>query len=473
MENFKDNKKSAINNGLLTVNQTKPHNKDAEVAVLGAMLLDPTAAGTAISTLRHIDAFYSPAHQIIFDAMVELSSPKGEAAIDSIVLINHLQAQNKLDEIGGAAYLAFLADSVPTVANIEHYVDIVKQNAILRRIIATCSEAIMRCYDTEEDVKTLLDLVEQQIFDVTQMNEVNDLQRIKPLVYETVQYIDKVLQHDKSTMGIKTGYETLDNATTGLKPGELLVIAARPSIGKTALALNMAANIALGPEKRPVGIFSLEMPARQLVMRLISSDSKVSTNHFTQKSPTTSEWEDVTESCNRLRESHIVIDDTGAIDILELRAKARRMKTQDNIEILFVDYLQLVRAETGRNASRENEVAKISGSLKALAKELSIPVVVLAQLNRQAEQGEKPKLSNLRESGAIEQDADVVALLHREREKQYEQGADATKPLDAELIIAKNRNGSTGLQRLNFFPMYTRFENKSMVDDGDIPAEDI
>jgi len=469
-ENTYTNKRNAGNAvPLLNLDRPKPHNEEAEKAVLGAMLIDPTAAAAALANLRFEGAFFRAAHQMIFAAMLELYPGKGDAGLDVLVLTDHLQKNGRLDEVGGPSYLAMLADCVPTAANIEHYIDIVKQNAILRRVISSCSEAILRCYDSDDDIKTVLDYVEQKIFEVAQMNESKDQLPIQPLVKEAVSYIQKLMQGDNTVMGLKTGFDQLDRLITGLRPGELFVLAARPSIGKTALALNIAANIALGPAKVPVGIFSLEMPAQQLVLRLLCSEAKVCLARLINViTPPKSTWSALQEACMRLLESHILIDDTGAIDILELRAKARRMKSTANIGVIFIDYLQLIHTDAGRNASRENEVSKISGALKALAKELNIPIVVLAQLNRQAEQNEKPKLSNLRESGAIEQDADVVTLLHREREKQYQQGENSSEGLEAELIVAKNRNGATGVQNLLFFPQHTRFESRSKVNDSDV-----
>ncbi|MDD3695325.1 MAG: replicative DNA helicase [Lentisphaeria bacterium] len=453
---------------LLNLDRPKPHNEAAEKAVLGAMLLESNAAASAIAALRFENAFYRPAHQTIFNAMLELSSSKGEAGMDVVLLTDHLSKSARLEEVGGPSYLAMLADAVPTAANIEYYAEIVKQNAILRRIISSCSQAIMKCYDAEDNVKELLDQIESSIFEVTQMNESRDLQLIQPLVVEAIEYLNKIFSGQAEVMGLKTGFHQLDQAITGLRPGELFVLAARPSIGKTALALNMAANIGLSNPAVPVGFFSLEMPAQQLVLRLISSEAKTGIARFINRVPPRSVLNNIKEAASRLRNSRMVIDDTGAIDILELRAKARRMKSREDVGVIFIDYLQLIRVEAGRNANRENEVAKISGSLKALAKELNIPIVVLAQLNRQAEQGERPKLSNLRESGAIEQDADVVALLHREREKQYTQDVSEEGGLDAELIIAKNRNGATGRQELLFFPQYTRFENKAAVSEQEV-----
>ncbi|MBO7532784.1 MAG: replicative DNA helicase, partial [Victivallales bacterium] len=395
---------------MLNLDRPKPHNEEAEIAVLGAMLFSTEAVSSAMGALKLENAFYRPAHQTIFNAMVELTAGKSEVALDPLVVSDHLERNGKLEEVGGRAYIAQLMDSVPTAANIDYYVEIVKQNAILRHIIATCTETIQQCYGAEDDVHALLDGIEQKIFEVTGMNETKDLQSVQPLVREAVDYLEKLIKGNPDILGLRTGFD-IDKMITGLKPGEMFVLAARPSIGKTALALNMAANIAMNPSHpAPVGIFSLEMPALSLILRMICSESRVGLAEFRNKTINASRWTDVMRAADSLNKAKIVIDDTGAIDILELRAKARRMKAKHNVEAIFVDYLQLIRAHTKSNASRENEVSMISGSLKAMAKELNIPVVVLAQLNRQAEQGEKPKLSQLRESGAIEQDADVVAL---------------------------------------------------------------
>ncbi len=463
MEEIHDNqKKAAI--PIISIDKPKPSNIEAEVGVLGSMFVNPEAVSTALSALRFDDAFFRPAHQIIFNAIMELNMGKNEAAVDPIVLADHLERSGQLEAIGGRSYIMQLMDAVPTAANIEHYIDIVRQNAILRHVIAACSEAIGRCYDCEDDVNTLLDGIEQSIFEITSLNETKDFMTISSLTSDAIVYLDKLMKGEKEVLGLSTGYD-FDRMITGLKPGELFVLAARPSIGKTALALNMATNIALGNPPASIGFFSLEMPALQLVLRIICSLTRISMNDLRHGRVSPAQWADVINAVEQLKKAQVVIDDTGAIDILELRAKARRMKNKHNIQAVFIDYLQLIKAHTKSNASRENEVAMISGSLKAMAKELNIPVVVLAQLNRQAEQGEKPKLSNLRESGAIEQDADVVAILHREREKQYEQNAEDDKPLPAEVIIAKNRNGGTGTQNLLFFPKYTLFVNAASTDE--------
>lgn len=453
---------------LLNLDRVKPHNEDAEKAVLGAMMLSANAATIALAALKFQNAFYRPAHQLIFNAMMAISSNQGDVALDFVVVTDYLQKESRLDEVGGATYIAMLSNCVPTAANIEFYIEIVKQNAILRRIISSCSEAILKCYDADDQVNELLDKIEESIFEITQLNESKDLQLIQPLVLDAVDYMMKIFNGDTAAMGIKTGFDQLDRAITGLRPGELIVLAARPSIGKTALALNIAANIALNKtENNAVGFFSLEMPAQQLVVRLLCSEARVNIGQFVNRMPEASVFAEIKRVAADLRKSRIVIDDTGAIDILELRAKARRMKSTENVSAIFIDYLQLIRVEAGRNANRENEVAKISGALKALAMELNIPIVVLAQLNRQAEQGEKPKLSHLRESGAIEQDADVVTLLHRERSKQFDADADLQMGLESELIIAKNRNGATGTQHLLFYPQYTRFESRGAISNED------
>ena len=459
--------------GIFSFDRPKPHNEDAEIAVLGSMLIDADAAVIGLARLNFEGAFYRPAHQIIFDAMVALN-PKGDAGIDVVVLGEYLQKNHQLAQIGGVNYLQMLMDKVPTSVNIEHYAEIVKQNAVLRRIIATCSDAVLKCYDSDGEVEPLLDLIEKEVLEVSQMNQARDFQRIAPLVDEALNYIRDLLNRKEDIQGLPTGYDTLDHAITGgLKPGMLFILAARPSIGKTALALNMATNIALrGDGKTPVGIFSLEMSALQLTLRLISSEARVNINQWAyENNYQKGDMISVRNACSQFQNSNILIDDTGAIDILELRAKARRMAEQHHIQVLFIDYLQLITTNsTNSQSNRENEVARISGALKGLAKELNIPIVCLAQVNRKAEEGDgKPKLSHLRESGAIEQDADVVALLHRKREEQFNRSENSSEGVEAELIIAKNRNGRTCTQMLTFFPQYTRFDARAEgVDESDV-----
>jgi replicative DNA helicase len=284
-----------------------------------------------------------------------------------------------------------------------------------------------------------------------------------------VDYMEKLHRHDESAIGIQTGYDDLDRCITGLQAGEMFVLAARPSIGKTALALNIAANMALRQEDPvPVGIFSLEMSRELLTLRLLCSEARVNLADIREGAVSRARWTEITEAAGRFREAPICIDDTGNLDIVEMRAKARRMVQKFGTRVFVVDYLQLMKSSAGPNATRENEVAKNSMGIKSLAKELGVPIVVLAQLNRQAEQpGQRPRLSHLRESGAIEQDADVVALLHRER--AAEPGEDDNREMEAELIIAKHRNGPTGTVPLTFLKQYTRFESRARFGDADVP----
>lgn len=450
--------------------RTLPHNLEAEAAVLGCIFLDPVNALEIASTKLNFDgSFYRPAHQLIFSQLLAISNSSSAAHIDLIHFADVLDKEGSLEQIGGRAYLSQLMNSVPTAANVELYVDIVHQNAILRRLISTCVGTIDKCFDSVDDVHALLDTIETEVLSVTGLTQTGKLRTLRDLVITAVEHVEKLLHGDTEALGISTGFDDLDRLITGLKPGEMFVLAARPSIGKTALALNMAAYIAFGDRHLPVGIFSLEMPAEQLVLRLLSSEARIGLREIREGALSNTRWQEIMNASQRLREAEVVIDDTGAIDVLELRAKARRMKRDHHIEALFIDYLQLLHVDANRNASRENEVSKMSGAIKALAKELHIPIVVLAQLNRQAEQpGQRPRLAHLRESGAIEQDADVVALLHRDRDAQLDVEA-VQRGVEAELIVAKNRNGETGLVPLTFLPAYTRFESRSRISDDDIP----
>ena len=463
MANLPNSNESSPN---LNFNRPKPSNIEAEEAVLGAMLLAPQMANQALTALKFDGAFFRPAHQTIFNAMLELDGGKHEAALDPVVLADHLQRNGQLEEVGGREYISNLMDRQVTAANIEHYIDIVRNNAMLRKIINACNDTVDKCYDQNEDVTALMDNVEQKIFEITAMNEKKELQPISKLVLKSIEYLDALTKGSQEILGLKTGFE-FDRLITGLKPGDLFVIAARPSVGKTALALNIATNMAAGEQRIPVGFFSIEMPAMQIVLRIICSMSRLGMTQIRKRQYSMAQWNDLIAAAQLLQDITFIIDDTGGIDILELRAKARRMKKKYNIQALFIDYLQLIKVHsTNKNMSRENEVAQISGALKALAKELEIPIIVLAQLNRDADKDETPKLSQLRESGAIEQDADIVAILHRPSKKQEDnQGQDESKPQPVELHIAKNRNGAIGKQMLLFHRGVTRFENATMEDD--------
>ncbi|MCH2206667.1 MAG: replicative DNA helicase [Lentisphaerales bacterium] len=449
-----------------------PHNLDAEKAVLGCILTDPDTLKEAAVRLNFDGAFYSAAHQTIFSTIIKMANPKeGEGqAIDLITVSEALSGQKKLTAVGGDAYLAELMNIIPTTANMENYVKIVHEYAVLRRLIRASSDVIQKCFDTDGEVNLLLDEVQQEISEVANLQTGKDAESIGDYMKSAIDYLLQLNDNTGDAVGIPTGYKDLDNMITGLKGGDMIVLAARPSIGKTAFALNIAANVALRA-KKAVGIFSLEMNTLSLVLRLLCSEAKLNIREMRQGVLSHARWVEVTSAADRLRKANIFIDDTGQLDVIEMRAKARRMKEKSNIEFIVIDYLQLMKGTGGANSSREQEVAQMSGGIKALAKELNVPILILAQLNRQAEGGDKPKLSHLRESGAIEQDADIVALLHRDRELQQttDQSEIEKNGLESELIIAKHRNGETGIIELLFMPAYTQYVDKSRFSEDDVP----
>ena len=448
------------------------------MAVLGSMLLDPAEAiEAAVAKLNFEGSFYDPAHQSIFSALVKLGSERHRGTIDLITLSDALAKAAVLEEVGGRAYLSQLVSCVPTAANIHHYVDIVHQTAVLRRLIRTSSDVHSRCFEPQENMEELLDQIERDVLAVTGLTDTKKTQAVGDLIIHAIDHLDKLHTGDLSVVGLQTGFDDLDRLIIGLRPGDMFVLAARPSIGKTALALNIATNLALREKPAAVGFFSLEMEAKLLVLRLLCGHARVSITDVREGALSPGRWQEIMEAGQRLRSAPIYIDDTGSLDIMELRARARRMKREFDIQVIMIDYLQLMRANVGKNATRENEVARMSGGIKALAKELQVPILVLAQLNRQAEQpGQRPRLSHLRESGAIEQDADVVALLHRERDVEKDREGDGDQAptriqedTAAELIVAKHRNGPTGIVPLTFLPAYTLFKSRSRIPDEDVP----
>ena len=451
-----------------------PHNDEAEVAVLGSMLLEPAEAiDVAIGQLNFPGSFYSPAHQVVFESIVRLTTERPKSGIDIVTLTDQLENEGRLEEVGGVSYLTRLLNSVPSAANIERYAQIVHEHAVLRRLIHTSTDVIERCLSPQTSVRELVDQIETEVLNVSSLNTGGDIVKVGEVIRKAIDLLDKLHKRDLSVLGIQTGFVDLDKKISGLRAGEMIVLAARPSIGKTALALSIAMNIALSDDPAPVGIFSLEMSTDLLVLRMLCSLARINIADVRDGALAASRWQDILGHGQVLRDAPIFIDDSGHLDIVELRAKARRMWREHNIRLLVVDYLQLLRpTAANRNATRENEVSRMSGGLKALAKELGIPVLVVAQLNRQAEQtGQRPKLSHLRESGAIEQDADIVALLHREREVETGTGA-LEEGMDAQLIIAKHRNGPTGIVRLTFLPQYTRFQDHSPISDSEVPDVD-
>ena len=465
---------------LLTGERPLPHNHDAERAVLGSILLEPQRClQLAMPVLRGESCFHSPAHQAIWNALVELE--RKAVAIDLVTLPDALRAAGQLDRVGGESYLAQVINSVPSSANFENWLQIVSADALLRELIRLSSDTVSRCLDSAEaEPAALIDDLQRRLNEISLRGSTDAAVLIGDLMNDTLTRISMINEKGAGSQGIPTGYDDLDNLLNGLKGGEMLVLAARPSIGKTTLAMNIAANVSLGvgsansPGKpRAVGVFSLEMDKGSLAMRLAFSEARVSQRDCSREL-SRSQMSRLVAAAERLKACPMAIDDTGTLSILELRAKARRLKEKYNIQFIVIDYLQLMRGSgLNKNANREQEVAQISGGIKALAKELMVPILVLAQLNRQSE-GQagvtKPKLSHLRESGSIEQDADVVLLLHRDREEQYAPNPTGEpKRLKTEIIVAKHRNGETGSIEVTFVPDYTRFENKSSSYDDDNP----
>ncbi len=425
------------------------------------MLISPREAiGECVEKINE-EYFYIPAHQTVYGVLVELWN--AGQAIDLITFTQILRDRNLLDAIGGPAFVTSLFTFVPTAANVEYYIDIVRDKYILRQIIATSTESVRRAFEEQEDVSNLLDEVEQQIFAVGEDRFKGQMLSMKDQVMEAIESIEKLYERKGGITGISTGFIEFDRMTSGLHPAEMIVIAARPSMGKTALVMNIAEHVAVH-DQLPVGVFSLEMSSQQLVQRLLCSRARVNLQKVRDGFLAERDFPSLTAAASKLAEAKIFIDDSAGLSILELRAKARRLKAQHDVQLLVIDYLQLLRS-TSRRAqdNRQLEISEISAGLKGLAKELKIPVIVVAQLNRQPEQrtGGKPRLSDLRESGSIEQDADLVGLLVRPELYEEDEEARVEKSGEAELIIAKQRNGPVGEIPLTFLKEFTRFEDRA------------
>jgi replicative DNA helicase len=439
-----------------------PESLAAEAAVLGSMIIDPQCIGEVVEQVDR-DAFYRIEHQMIFDALLGLYERNKGDAIDAVLLRDELEKRKQLEEVGGVEYVAKVMESVPSSANVTYYTGIVKDKQLLRETIAAASEILNDAYDQRGETSEKLDDAERRIFAVTDKRITGAAVPLKDLVTRAYELIEK--RDGKIVTGLATGYYVLNDKTCGLQNGEMIIVAGRPSMGKTSLALNIAEHVG-AVEKMPIAIFSLEMGNQQLAERFLCSMSKVDAQAVRKGILSTEQYEKLRVACEELYEAPIFIDDTSSLTPLELRAKCRRLKSMHDIRCVVVDYLQLMHLGTGRVESRQQEIATISRYIKALARELNIPVVVLSQLNRAAEgrEGHKPRMSDLRESGSLEQDADVVMLLHRE--DYYHRGEqDYQEDNKAELIIAKQRNGPTGLVELTFREKFTRFENASFAEE--------
>ncbi|MCI5780060.1 MAG: replicative DNA helicase [Lentisphaeria bacterium] len=438
--------------------RAQPHNLKVEQAVLAAILRD---ADSCLDTVIEIlgvkgDAFYSAANRSVFLAALELR--KEGVTPDLLTTAQKLKSAGKLDAVGGELYLAEVYSAIATTANVESWCGILRNLATLRRMIDACGEALMKCFDTDADPMKLVEAIETDIFKIRTEGATESIKDLRTLIRDEFQMLMKI-RNREIEVGIPTGFAALDEFTGGLKKGEMFVLAARPSIGKTSLGLNIITNVAIRGEKHyPVAFFSLEMTDSQIARRLLCTESQIPENAFWNGTFHDNDLTKLTTAAGRIGGAKLFIDPTGGLTISELRAKARRLKNEHDIQLIVIDYLQLMRADA-RLDSRQQEVAEISGGIKKLAKDLDIPILVLAQLNREIDKNTsanaRPKLAHLRESGAIEQDADIVTFLHRNRDDAKNIADDAST--EAELIVEKNRNGKIGTVKLLFYPSRMEF----------------
>ncbi len=439
------------------LDKTIPANPEAEEAVLGSLLIDPDAVIKVASFLEP-DDFYREKNAWIYRAVLHLHERREPA--DFVTLVDELERRNQLQEVGGAAYITSLINSVPTAVYIEHYAHIVERTATLRRLIGAAGQIATLAYEEAEDVGEVVDRAEQIIFSVSERRVRRDLVPVRQVMHDVVDRIDFLHRHRGDVLGVPTGFTKLDKLLGGFQKSDLIILAARPSVGKTSLALNFALNAARR-HKKVVGFFSLEMSAEQLVQRLLSVETGINQQRLRQGEIEDHEWQMLMEAAGVLSETMLFIDDTPAISALELRTKARRLQAEHGLDLVIVDYLQLMRGEGGRNDNRVQEISYISRSLKSLARELETPLIALSQLSRAVESrtDHKPQLSDLRESGAIEQDADIVMFIYRE-----EMVKDTSERKNiADIIVAKHRNGPTDTVPLFFQKELTRFADLELV----------
>jgi replicative DNA helicase len=429
-----------------------PHNAEAEVATLGAILLDPEALGRVLSFLR-ADDFYRSANGRVFDAVIALwerSEP-----IDLITLTDALKSSGDLAMVGGPAYISSLTSSVPTSANVEYYAKIVRETSVRRRLLRAANEMIANAMREGVESREVVEEAERRIFEISEGQETGGYKQAREIVKQTVEAIEKLYRTREDYTGVPSGFPALDKMLSGFQDSEFIVIGARPSVGKTALALTMAANISIH-RKVPTGFFSLEMSDMAIMQRLIASEARIGSQKIRTGMLRPADFKNLTDAAGAIYDAPLWISDTPSMRLLDLRAQARRMKSQLDIRILFVDYISLINNEHA-DLPRHEQIAEVSRSLKGLARELHIPVVALSQVTRDVE-GKRPTLASIRESGSIEQDADVVIFLHRNRGEGSEDPEHANN-VETELIVAKQRNGPVGTVRIAFVPRYTRFES--------------
>ena len=444
-----------------------PQNIEAEQSVLGAMLIDKEAIAKATEILSAED-FYREAHRVIFSAMLEIYN-KNEA-VDMITVTDILRRDNKLEDVGGIAYITSLANVVLTAANVKYHAEIVAEKSVLRQLVKVSTEIAAMGYEANDEVGVLLDTAESRILEISNRKKRADFTPISAVLMDSVQNIEKLLNNKGGLTGIPTGFNDLDKLTSGLHPSDFIILAARPSMGKTALALNIVQNVALrahkrvGGDPRSVAFFSLEMSKEQLVNRMLCAEANIDSQRLRIGEMKEDDWTHLWDACDVMSKAKIYIDDTAGITVMDMRSRARRLKAEHGLDLIVVDYLQLMQGSGKRNTSgdRQQEVSEISRSLKALARELDVPVLALSQLSRgvEARQVKRPMLSYLRESGSLEQDADIVAFLYREDYYNPE-----TENKHTELIIAKHRNGPVDTVNLFFHKQFTKFVGFTKRED--------
>lgn len=437
----------------MDVGKVPPHDIEAEQAILGSMLTDKDAVISSIEVLKE-EAFYREDNKAIFTAILNLYA-KNEP-IDIITVKAELVETGNFERVGGIEYLASLPDKVPTTANAQKYIKIVDEKFMLRNLVQSANQLIALGYDETEDIDKILDKAEKEIFDLTQKKNTTGYSSIKDVLVESFAELEKLYNQKGHITGVSTGFSDLDYKTSGFHGSELIILAARPAMGKSAFAINIATNAAV-QNKIPVAIFNLEMSKEQIGNRILCSEAMVDSNKIKTGQIEDQDWIKLASTLGILSDAPIYIDDTAGISIMEIRAKCRKLKMEKNIGLIVIDYLQLIQGSGKRNSSRENEISEISRSLKILAKELDVPVIALSQLSRGAEKRDdkRPMLSDLRESGAIEQDADIVMFIYRD--DYYNENSEEKNV--AEIIMAKHRGGSTGTVKLAWMPSFTKFAN--------------
>ncbi|MDM5251028.1 MULTISPECIES: replicative DNA helicase [unclassified Lysinibacillus] len=442
------------------MDRVPPHNREAEQSVIGAIFLDPQALITA-SEILLADDFYHNAHKQIFETMLRLSD-QGKA-IDVVTVTEELSAKKEIEDVGGLSYLLELANAVPTAANVAHYAKIVEEKALLRRLIRVATKIVEDGYTREDEVEALLGEAEKKMMEVASRKNAGDFKHVKDVLVETFDNIEQLQSQKGDVTGIPTGFRDLDHITAGFQRNDLIIVAARPSVGKTAFALNVAQSVAVQAREN-VAIFSLEMGAEQLVMRMLCAEGNIDAQVLRTGALTTEDWGKLTMAMGSLSNSGIFIDDTPGVRINEIRAKCRRLAQEHGLGMILIDYLQLIQGSGKAGENRQQEVSEISRSLKHLARELKVPVIALSQLSRGVEQRQdkRPMMSDLRESGSIEQDADIVAFLYRD--DYYDKESESKNMI--EIIIAKQRNGPTGTVTLAFKKEFNKFIN---VDWSQMP----